>query len=290
MEKLIFLLGHPVAHSLSPTMHNPALASLGINGRYQLLDSSPEQLSAVMGVLRAENVLGCNITIPHKEAACHHVDRLTPVARATGAINTVYKQNGELIGTNTDAPGFVRALREDLSFDPQDKSVVLLGAGGAARACGWALLDAGVKRLTVLNRSLDRAARLAEQLSTQFPEAHCSAAELSVGQLEERSMTANLLVNATSLGMGKEESPWLKEVELPKGLSVFDLVYHPVETLLVRQAKANGLAAVSGLSMLLYQGDEAFSLWTGQHAPIAVMRAALLERLSRSQSRDGGAV
>ncbi|MGE5653058.1 MAG: shikimate dehydrogenase [Bacillota bacterium] len=282
MEKLIFLLGHPVGHSLSPTIHNAALQHLALDGCYRLLDCTQEHLPAVMGVLRAENVLGCNITIPHKEAACRCVDRLTPVARAMGAINTVYKRDGELIGTNTDAPGFVRALQEDLHFDPHGKSVVLLGAGGAARACGWALLNAGVKSLVILNRSPSRAEQLASQLIQQFPGAGCRAAELTRHHLEQCSEMADLLVNASSVGMGEERSPWRDELEMPKSLTVFDLVYHPVETLLVRQAKANGLTAASGLSMLLYQGAEAFRLWTGAEAPVSVMRAALQERLRSS--------
>ncbi len=279
MERLIFLLGHPVAHSLSPTMHNRALEALGIQGRYLLLDSTSTHLSSTMGVLRAENVLGCNITIPHKEAACALVDKLSPEAMAMGAINTVYKQDGRLIGTNTDAPGFVRALREELHFEPKGRSVVLLGAGGAARGCAWALLDGGVSRLVILNRSWDRAQQLAEQLNSQFPGLPCIADEIGCEQLATYTRDADLLVNATSVGMGEDHSPWPSDLEMPSRLAVFDLVYHPVETTLVKQARASGLAVQSGLSMLLYQGAEAFTLWTGQDAPITVMRAALNERL-----------
>lgn len=283
MEKLVFLLGHPVAHSLSPAMHNRALTALGIEARYHLLDCMPEQLSAAMGVLRAENVLGCNLTIPHKEAACRYVDRLTPVAQAVGAINTVYKRDGELIGTNTDAVGFIRALGEELRFAPRDKTVVLLGAGGAARACAWALLDAGARQLIILNRSFDRATRLAKELGALFPEQDCSADELTTHRLIEWARSADLLVNATSVGMGEECSPWPDEQAMPQQRSVFDLVYQPLETRLIRQAKRHGLSAVGGLGMLLYQGAEAFSLWTDREAPIAIMRAALQERLGRSK-------
>ncbi len=283
MENLIFLLGHPVAHSLSPTMHNRALASLAIEARYHLLDCTPEQLSATMGVLRAQNVLGCNITIPHKEAACRWVDRLTPVAQAVGAINTVYKRDGELIGTNTDAAGFIRALGEELHFAPRGKTVVVLGAGGAARACVWALLDAGVGRLIILNRSLDRATRLAQELGALFPGQYCLAGEFTTHHLIDWARCADLLVNATSIGMGEECSPWPDDQVMPQQLSVFDLVYHPLETSLIRQARAHGLPAVGGLGMLLYQGAEAFSLWTEREAPIAIMRAALQERLDLSK-------
>ena len=277
--KRIVLLAHPAGHSLSPVMHNVAFRHLDIQARYEALDVPPEALPAAVEALRAPDMLGANVSVPHKLAVAGLVDELGEGARLVGAVNTVVNRHGRLVGHNTDGSGFLRALA-DLELDPRGLRVLLLGAGGAARSVAAALLRAGVARLAVYNRTPVRA----EELAAGF--GHLGPIE-AVGQaaLEERVREAELLVNATTVGMehdgvAEDVSP-LPPGVLPRRGAVIDLIYRPAWTRLLRESEGAGLTVQNGLPMLVYQGAEAFETWLGRVAPTAVMFAAVRAALDR---------
>ncbi|MBI4305042.1 MAG: shikimate dehydrogenase [Chloroflexi bacterium] len=269
------ILGYPLGHTLSPVIHQAALKELGIDGTFEAWPTPPEQLPAALRTLRAPDHLGASVTIPHKQAVTPALDSLDAWASEIGAVNCIVNRGGELHGYNTDAGGFIRALKEEAAFDPAGASAVLLGAGGAARAAAFALRKAGVSRLTIANRTPERAEALAAELRRgRFrPE----AVELDRDALADAVPYADLIVNATSVGMtgggAADTSPVTAELISDRALA-YDLVYAPPVTPFLQEAEQAGARAVGGLSMLVYQGAEAFTLWTGKPAPVGVMFAA----------------
>jgi shikimate dehydrogenase len=262
------LFAHPAKHSLSPAMHNAALEFLGIAARYEARDVPPEALAAEFAGLRNSGLWGVNLSIPHKEAALELVDSVGAEARAMGAINTIVNRDGELHGLNTDAPGFMAALLEG-GCNPLGLGVMVLGAGGAARGVCWALQQAGAK-VNLWNRSPARASQLCEEFGLNF---------VSDAYLEAQVRTSSLLVNTTSVGLDHPlESP-LPDGVLPNSGWVCDIVYRPLETKLLKDARARGLTGIDGLGMLVHQGALALEAWTGRDAPITVMREAALAQL-----------
>jgi shikimate dehydrogenase len=260
----VYLLGHPVAHSLSPAMHNAAFAALGLPHRYETRDVEPQRLADTMQALRGDDVLGANITIPHKEAALLLVDELAEEARRIGAVNTIVRRSSRLIGDNTDGYGFARALAS-AGVDVTGRDVMLLGAGGAARACLAAL--GAARMVLVAARGLDRAKAVAAAAGKT---AH------AVPWVDARRIARiDVLVNATPIGLhGEDLLAEFSFTELPR--VVVDLVPTRTDTPLVRRAReAQHVRVVDGLSMLLHQAARSFALWTGREAPLAVMRAAL---------------
>lgn len=277
------MLAHPAGHSISPTMHNAAFEKLGINAHYEALDVPPDSLEAVVAGLRQKDVYGANVTIPHKLAVLPLMDALSEAAKQIGAVNTIVNEEGKLHGHNTDATGFLRALRDDGQFSPKSKRVVMLGAGGAARAVAYALLKAGVADLGVYNRTESKAETLVNDFSPLGAISH-----LPEETLNQAIQAADLLVNTTSVGMEKagldpKVSP-LKEGNLPARGFVSDLVYRPETTQLMRDAMAAGLKVQNGLPMLVYQGAESFECWTGQSAPAKVMLNAAKTALGRARA------
>jgi len=264
----LFLIGDPVAHSLSPAMQNAAFAALGLPHRYELLRVTAADLAGAIQRVRRDDVLGANVTIPHKEQVGRHLDAIEDAARRIGAVNTIFKRPGALRGDNTDAGGFADALRE-LDVDVAGMRVLLLGAGGAARACADHLIRAGA-HVAIANRTRERAEALAAALPAM------AGADGSFGVLARppRSLDGyDAVVNATSLGLHGEDA--LEGVALSRELTVMDVVATTEVTPLVRRARAAGCVAVDGLIMLLHQGARAFRLWTGLDAPLGAMRAAL---------------
>ncbi|KIX84513.1 shikimate dehydrogenase [Thermus filiformis] len=256
------LIGYPLDHSLSPAMHNRALREVGLLGEYLLLPTPPEALAGRMAEVRA-GFWGVNVTVPHKEAVLPYLDGLSPEARAIGAVNTIVREGEKLIGHNTDAPGFLRGLEEaGLLFEP----ALVLGAGGAGRAVAYALKGRGLD-VYVWNRTPGRARALAEEMGLR-------EAPL------EFAREARLLVNATRVGLMDPEATPLPPDLLPREGGVVDLVYRPLWTRLLREARARGLRVQHGLYMLVYQGALAFRLWTGREAPVAAMFQAACEALS----------
>ena len=273
------LFAHPARHSLSPAMHNAALETLGIAARYEARDVPPEGLRDALNALRDSGLWGVNLSIPHKEAALEVVDAVSPEARAMGAINTVVVRRdpdgtARLEGLNTDAPGFMRSLA-DAGVRVAGTDVVVLGAGGAARGVCWALKRAGAL-VAVWNRSPERARRLAEEFDLE--------AYLTDDLLPNAIHGSSGLVNTTSVGLEQPDESPVPDDLLPMGGEtgaqwVCDIVYRPLETRLLRVARAGGVKAVDGLGMLVHQGALALEAWTGREAPVAVMRRAALEAL-----------
>jgi shikimate dehydrogenase len=268
------LIGWPVAHSVSPAMHNAAFERLGLDWRYVLLPAGPDRLEATVDGLRRPPFRGANVTVPHKQAVMAHLDEVLGAAQAIGAVNTIVADGVHLAGHNTDADGFLAALRE-AGFEPAGCRALLLGAGGAARSVAYALaLESGA--VTIHNRTPARAERLAEDLGRLALPGRISWLESEMDLADLDLDAFDLLVNATSLGMWPhaEASPWPEGLAMSAHWTVFDLVYNPADTRLLTQARASGAKPVGGLEMLVYQGALSFSLWTGREAPLAAMRAA----------------
>lgn len=271
------VVGWPVAHSLSPAMHNAAFQALGLDWVYAPFAVPPERLADAVRGLAALGFAGANITIPHKQAALALADEVTPAARAIGAANTLVFHD-HILADNTDWTGFLRALR-DVGCDPSGQRALVLGAGGAARSIVYALGSVGAE-VGVFNRSLARADELTSDLAGVFPGGWLRAYPMDALADVARS-GATLIVNTTSLGMAPrvESSPWPDDTAIPAGATVYDLVYNPLATRFLREAKARGARAVDGLGMLVHQGAIAFQMWTGVEPPTDVMYKACLAYL-----------
>lgn len=274
--KLFILFGDPVAHSLSPVMQNAALQAAGIDGLYIPWRVQSAGLPAAFESLRGmDNFGGANVTVPHKEQAFALVDSLTPEAAAVGAVNTVMARDGRLLGANTDGLGFLRSLYEEADFLPRGKPSVILGAGGAARAVAVSLAEAGAQPLVIVNRTVERARSLAEFVYRNIGTAATGLA-LDDPQMPATVRDCALVVNTTSVGLNPADPPPIDPSLLHSTALVYDLIYQPRETVLLREAKRRGCRVLGGLGMLLYQGALAFELWTGHKPSEEVMRQALV--------------
>ncbi len=275
--QLVGLIGWPVEHSLSPAMHNAAFDALEMNWRYVALPVRRDDLDAAVHGVAALGFRGCNVTVPHKTAAGSRVARSSEEARAAGAVNTlVIDRQGSrwnVTGHNTDCGGFLDGLVQ-AGVDPRGRRTVIVGAGGAARAATVALLRAGASHITLLARDPERAERTANAVSR-------NSERITAGVLSERGLVrtvrrCSLLVNATPVGMWPDDdaSVWPDGVRFPNRTVVYDLVYAPRRTKLLRQAAEAGAKGLGGLDMLVGQGGRSFELWTGCAPPLDVMRTA----------------
>ena len=280
--KQVGLVGYPVSHSLSPIMQQAAFDAFHIEANYVLWETPQDQLAAKIASLRSSGMLGANITIPYKEVVVQMVDEFDPFAARIGAINTIVNRDGRLYGYNTDAPGFITALKEfdAYPFDCAGKKVVILGTGGAARAAAMGLLEKGTGEVVLLGRTEAHIQNIVRHLSTFSVKFHRTAHIRGTlfGYPEVREILANtdLVVNATPIGLSIDDSKLLIDVDmLPSTALVMDMIFNPSFTLLLRTARAHGCQVLNGLSMLLYQGALAFELWTGRPAPIEIMQKAI---------------
>jgi shikimate dehydrogenase len=269
------LIGNPVQQSLSPVFQQVAFDSVGIQATYELWLTEDHELHDRIESLRADDAIGANVTVPHKPAACSAVDELSDRARRAGAVNTIINKNGRLVGDNTDIHGFLQPLVErDLQLD--EAKVVVLGAGGAARGVVVALLEAGCSRITIANRTLERAEELRNDLDS-------SIRVVSLGDdLGPELAEATLLVNSTAMGWSEDDLPISRDqiAMLHSGSIVYDLTYK--QTAFLRTAAAAGFETIDGLPMLVHQGAESFRLWTGEDAPVEAMwEAAFAARAER---------
>ena len=275
------LIGFPVAHSLSGTMHNAAFKAVGLNDwKYELWNTPIFELAARMKTVReSEDIAGCNVTIPHKQNVQQYLDEISPHAQAIGAVNTIYKRESKLIGDNTDWIGFLADLGfYGVDVTRLDGGALILGAGGAARAIAYALILSGM-RVTIVNRSPDRATQLVSDMRRLFPE-HLDGDGIYYGRsVMYLAAQRSLIVNCTSAGMWPRdnENPWPEDSPLPGESVLYDLVYKPRVTQLMEQAKTAGLQVVGGIGMLAEQGAAAFEKWTGVNSAEVsmVMREAL---------------
>lgn len=284
------LIGWPLEHSLSPFIHTAAMQAMGLGGAYRLFPVRPKpegdkQLRALLDRTRSSELDGLNVTRPYKTTVMKHLDELTPVAEAIGAVNTIFAMDGRLVGDNTDKDGFLFDLEATLS--PEVGGALILGSGGAARAVALGLAESGWQ-VWVSARSLDRAQALANGLQSRG--AAISGSQLSSKLIESISSECKLIVNATPLGMFPQTktSPWPAEVPLPPAVVVYDLVYAPRETVLTIAASEAGLAAVTGLGMLVEQAALSFERWTGLTAPRSLMHRTALTALSIQKPTGGG--
>ncbi|MBK9942647.1 MAG: shikimate dehydrogenase [Kouleothrix sp.] len=272
--KLAGLIGDPVAHSRSPALHNAAFTHLGIPACYELWPTPAADLPARIAGLRAAQILGANVTLPHKIAVLGLLDRLDPAATLIGAVNTIVRAaDGTLVGTNTDAPACLASLREDAGYQPAGGSAVILGASGAARAAAVALAGAGIARLVVVNRTLEKAEQLlGDLLAATDTDPYLRALAPDDADLPAALAAADLIINATSVGWQADETPLAAE-HIPANALVFDMIYRP--TRLLHDAAARAARTLDGAGMLVRQAALAFELWTNQPAPLEIMRAAL---------------
>jgi len=273
------IIGDPVEHSMSPVMHNAAFKELGIDYLYLPFRVKQEDLKKAIEGMRALNIKGLNVTIPHKVAVTQFLDKLDPLAEKIGAVNTIVNDNGILTGYNTDASGFLQALLES-EIEPEGKNMVILGAGGASRAISFILADRGAQPV-ILNRLLEFewAEELANRISHIFNK-KVRALELNRENLTRVLGEADILVNATSVGMAPDTDETPVDAELlSSGLVVFDIVYNPIKTRLLREAETAGATTIGGLDMLVWQGALAFEKWTDKKAPVDVMKREAIKLL-----------
>jgi shikimate dehydrogenase len=278
------IFGDPVAHSLSPQMQNAALGACDIHMQYARFHIRANELRSALLFLRGLDFIGVNLTVPHKIAAFSHVDEVDESATRAGAVNTIRVRDEKLIGSNTDGEGFLRAIRTEFSIDLRDLRVMIIGAGGGTgRAIAWQCALENCERLVLINRTLEKANTLVEQLRPFFagprvlgPTARIEAVAWDESTLRSQLADIDLIVNATPLGMNPSDpSPVPARLVAPHHI-VFDCVYGSSETALLRATDEAGARGANGLSMLLYQGARSFSIWFDREAPIKAMRAALL--------------
>jgi shikimate dehydrogenase len=275
--KLCGLIGDPVGHSVSPAMHNAAFRTLGLDYAYLPFRVRRDDLPAALQGMRALNIRGLNVTIPHKVAALALLDEIDPLAKQIGAVNVLVNNSGRLTGYNTDAEGFLQVLSGH-GIEAQGRNVAVLGAGGAARAIAFALASRGAS-LTILNRTPGAALSCAADISGSTGQP-VKALELTRANLAAVLEGASLLVNATSIGMlpAGDVSPVGREL-LGSQLTVVDIVYNPHKSRLLREAGQAGAMTINGLEMLIRQGALAFEKWTGRQPPLEVMRRAAITAL-----------
>ena len=285
MPKRVVLIGHPVAQSLSGALQQAAFDELGIDARYEPLDVPLINLPETIEELRGDDFLGANVTIPHKERVVPMVEKLTEEAQATGAVNTITREGKRLVGHNTDVPGFKVALDKLVGKQKMPRQAVVLGAGGGARAVVYGLITEGFQRIVVFNRHLHRAEGMVKHFTRTAAHMELRAMPWHESIIESELAKTKVLVNATSIGLTSDESPVPASV-LHDELLVLDLIY--ARTVLLRDAEAAGATTADGELMLLHQGAAAFTLWTGQPAPLELMQSKLAEaRAGGLRSAEG---
>lgn len=279
-EKEIYgLIGYPVKHSLSPIMHNAAFAALGLDAEYKLFEVKPDELKDFFAGLDKNNISGLNVTIPYKEKVLEFVkvDQESFYLRQIKAINTIVKKDGIWKGFNTDIPGFSRGLLENI--DPRAKKTAVLGAGGAARAVVYALAGSHAREILIYDIDQAKAGNVVEMILSLFPGFNIKA----VGTVQELDIKyKDILINATPIGMKKDDPCLIEENMLHKDLFVYDLIYNPAETALLKLAKKTGAKCSNGLRMLLYQAVLSFFHFKSREAPIKIMEEALIEGVKRT--------
>jgi len=274
------LIGYPVSHSLSPKIQNAALKACGLEGDYSLFPIAPDDMRALQDLLdrvRLGEITGLNVTIPHKQNVIRFMDELTPTAQAIGAVNTIYMRESKLIGDNTDAPGFLADLKKFVNKETRkqgNSNALVLGAGGSARAVVYALLNDGWD-VTIAARRIEQAQQLANSIPNH--KLRITNYKNLLTTLQSLIFNLSLIVNTTPLGMtpNVDQSPLPENLSLPSNAFIYDLVYNPRETKLVRDARSQGLKATTGLGMLIEQAALSFELWTGETPSREIMQASI---------------
>lgn len=272
-NKLYTVVGHPISHSLSPLMHQTALSHFGIDAKYIALDLPQQQLHEFIPWCNHDNFLGCNITIPHKQAFNDIVDKIDPFAQEVGVINTLVKKDYKLIGYNTDVYGFLEPIRQYLT-DIDYSRAIIFGTGGASKAVKTALESEGFEELIFVSRNPNRRHIFSDKVSVHV---------VDYNQWQSLAEECSLFVNTTPIGMyPNSNKSFLRtgEAALFKGKICYDLVYNPLKTKFLESAEKYGALTINGLDMLIYQGSKSFELWTGNSFPVDQIRNRLIEHLS----------
>lgn len=280
---LAAIIGYPLDHSMSPPMHDAGFSALGLDVHYEAWAILTEELPATVERLRDDEMLGISVTVPYKQAVMPLLDEIDPAADAIGSVNTIVKRGRSLVGHNTDKAGFIRSLRE-AGCDPSGLRALVLGVGGAERAVAYGLAEAGVSSIALAGRRVERVQAAAKQLNETKPrDVTITQLGFDGAALADAAANADLIVNCTPIGMRhtleEQESP-LPAAALRPGLWVVDIVYNPLETLLLRLAREAGAYPVDGLGMLVYQGMAQQELWTGREPPADIMRDAALAAMA----------
>ncbi len=270
-------------------MHEAAFSKLGIEAHYLVLELAPPAFKKLMARNSKLLLSGFNVTVPYKETVLKYLDAVRPEARAIGAVNTVYRRGKRWVGTNTDMEGFLMALMKDGKFRPAGKKAVVLGAGGAARAVVYGLSRERVKEVLIADCFPEKAGKIARDMRKVFPRVLYRAVEAGIPLIKDAVKKADIITNATPLGLKKKDPRVIPEDWIPEGRSgkkVFmDLIYNPAETPFLKTARRKGHRTLNGLGMLLYQGARAFEHWTGRKAPVVVMRQALFQALRGTENK-----
>lgn len=270
---ILAVFGDPVDHSLSPAMHNAAFKAMGLDCVYVPFRVLPEDIILAVRGIRALNIKGVNVTIPHKQAVVPELDEIVGDAALSGSVNTIINNHGKLIGTSTDGSGLIRSLEAEAGFKVAGKNVLMLGSGGAATAIVFSLIGAGIRSLTVVNRDVTKAVSLREKTRVR---SKFEFKVVGLAQLEALDWSEfDIVINTTSVGL-HDQATLIPAHLLYPGLVVYDVVYRPGGTTLANQAKAAGCTVLTGLSLLLYQGVDSFRLWFGVEPPLEVMGNALV--------------
>ncbi|MBU4560839.1 shikimate dehydrogenase [bacterium] len=280
--KVVGLIGYPIGHTLSPAMHNRAFEYLDLNYLYLPFPVKESNLKEALRALPALSVVGVNVTLPYKERVLEYLDEVSEEAELTQAVNTILVKDSRLIGYNTDGKGFVTSLKKGAEFNPRDKKVVIIGAGGASRAVSIGLAKEGVEKITLIDIVFNKAQSLASHIAKNISKVEVAAVKEEGLGKEVRE--ADILINATPLGMKPDDSLPIDPKLLHPNLLVYDLIYNPSKTKLLSEAERIGAKTLNGIGMLLYQGALAFTIWTGREAPIEVMARALKEELKTQVS------
>jgi len=275
LAELYGVIGDPIAHSLSPAMHNDAFQALGLDAYYHAFHVTPDNLEAAVKGMKAIGVAGFNVTIPHKAAIMQYLDDIDPIAKTIGAVNTVVRRSGRWIGYNTDGPGFLQALKEEIGRPLAGDKVLVIGAGGAAKAIYYSLCREGAQQVDLSNRTKEKAEAIRN--ANPYP---CPSQVLTLDEAEKNLGSYTLIVQTTSIGMyPKTDAQAVSLANLQPGAFVSDIIYNPFETKFLKEAKKRGARTQNGLGMFIYQGAVAFEKWTGIKPDTERMKSIVLKHL-----------
>lgn len=284
---ILGIIGYPIGHTLSPLMHNTAIKQLGIDYVYLPFEVKKENIRIAIGGLKGLGIKGINVTIPHKESVIPYLDSLDEDARLIGAVNTIKLDGDKLNGYNTDGRGFSESLKRDAREEVKGRSVVILGAGGAARAIAIQIALEGAERIVIANRTIERGEKLAGYINAKckVQNAKCKVKTVSLkdNSLVEYFREADIIINATPVGMKGYNQPLFAYDYISDRHLVCDIVYRPLETKLLKEADKKGARTLNGLGMLVYQGSLSFKIWTGYEMPVEVVKKTLMEELRQCQ-------
>jgi len=280
------IFGYPIVHSLSPVLHNAAFAKLGLDFVYLSFPVKPEDLEDAVKAIKSLNMVGVNVTIPHKRKVLDYLDEVDHQARMMTSVNTILHQDGRLIGYNTDGEGFLESLRREGEFDPQGKRAFVIGAGGAACAISFALVKTGIKSIILTNRTREKAKILLERLKKKVKD-QCKFSLLDFSQRNSPGIMdkVDLFINATSVGMHAGDPLLINPDLFPSNIFVYDVVYNR-KTELLKEAEKRNLPSLGGVGMLVYQATLSFKIWTSQKAPIDEMRRLLIKEFNEHKVKD----